>query len=264
MSSNRSSINNRYILSVVEAEEDHLSTKPIIQQEHHHTSNNLSVIKRHMPLSPSEDELNILIEKPSPRAGSPKYFRKQIKSPLEKARSSFNHIHLDIDEDLVLSSDDEDQVIHPRYSNEIMDKTSMRIAYAAEGDDGERSSNSSPDAPLRSSLRSPKMSSVYDDMFDENQDSPNNDGDIYSSSPAFSTIEDELNFYKQKYEETSRDLQVMSENYLKYQQSSEDLEKEYDAEIERYEQQSQQYESRITELIEEIDFIKVGCHFYSS
>ncbi|KAL9646373.1 hypothetical protein ABK040_014524 [Willaertia magna] len=52
----------------------------------------------------------------------------------------------------------------------------------------------------------------------------------------FQSQEEKANFYKQKYEAAFRDLQIVNENYIRYQKSSEELEKEYDVEMERYEQ----------------------------
>ncbi|KAG2377701.1 hypothetical protein C9374_009217 [Naegleria lovaniensis] len=72
----------------------------------------------------------------------------------------------------------------------------------------------------------------------------------------FPSKEDEATYYKRKYLETCHDLQVLSESYAKYQKRSEELEEEYDAELERYENLLQKSDLKINILLEQVKRLK--------
>ncbi|KAL9642430.1 hypothetical protein ABK040_014273 [Willaertia magna] len=74
----------------------------------------------------------------------------------------------------------------------------------------------------------------------------------------FQSQEEKVSFYKQKYEAAFRDLQIVNENYIRYQKSSEELEKEYDVEMERYEQKVVELSKKLSEMSKDQEKLKTS------
>lgn len=189
------------------------------------------------------DELNILINK-TPQ--TPSISRSPIVNRTPRSKTFSNSPTLSEDEDDIENelklrinrNQEEDSV---EFNDMLLEENSSAVRRAyAEAADEESSENENVDV-----------------MEGSGSNSQDEESDLtFSMSKTFDSPSEEASFFKRKYLETYRDLEVVSENYVKYQKSSEELEREYDAEIERYELMVQQQDTKILLLREEVDTLK--------